>query len=340
MKRILSLACAIVLLAGCSDNNSPIDNEELAELKVYSPLVQTRGPLSSNYGELPAQIFIKKGADADFKAATSSEITFNRESTDAVGFDTPIYWPTNQSALTLAGFSPQGWTKESDGTISSPVFDGKTDLVYTAQTTAVYKDYPTLAFHHLLTLLRFSIVTDDINYWKSVTGIYIVGGYNQGAVNPDGLTNKLIVNPMVIKAPINELSEGRSFGTSSLNAGAGFPVYKLDAEGGFTDELLSTTNSYTPTKVATAVAYSIVSPLKRNWTKDLNYSILLEIDGTIINPSGTNIKLGDLPEGLEKNSTAGRIFDITLNLSTISVKAEATVSDWDTGVTGGADFSN
>lgn len=120
MKKSMFSLLAVIVMAGCtqSDVIELVSNENV-EIKLSSSAIaaetMTRAPYEGTIGtngSLPARVLVST-ASADYTANglyANDRMDFTDNGITAVGFDTPKYYPVNNTALYICGLYPfAGW---------------------------------------------------------------------------------------------------------------------------------------------------------------------------------------------------------------------------------------
>lgn len=181
MKKLMTLALAVVALASCSKENEGIDQNGQAQIRFNSTIEATSRAAISTGTAFNAHVIRHDLAEAgtpDFKnlAPISANVAGDGKVTI-----TPQYYDVEGATSYFLGFTSEKATIASTGEASTVAYtelDGQTDIMATSATSAGTKSVPVtvaLAYEHKLSQLQFKFVAGDgfPTTGKTVTGISI-----------------------------------------------------------------------------------------------------------------------------------------------------------------------
>lgn len=292
MKRLLLFIIAFAILTGCSKNayHETLDGNDPVEIRLASPALEisTRKPFE---GEISidnklASLVLTSSTESDYTTTLANGVmTFT--GSDVVGYDTPAYYPADNSTVYLCGLYPAtGWG--SFGTTAQYTIDGKSDVmsapqVSTIKSSAQTGSYPALAFSHLLTKLDIKVIAESetaASAWGNVTEIT--------------LTKALSESPATVVTVTLGSGTVQFSGSGSLNCW---------------DDSDNAVLNHSLTTDVRNLCYVLCAPVIATGAKDYTLTIKTENRS-----AGTDVDL-DLKtmEGVPfSGSTQGKAFEITL----------------------------
>lgn len=352
MKKLIFSVLAVAAMASCSKSElteRPVVGEaEIMANSYVLKLEQSKAPVEGITSTTPLTArVLASTVEHEFEPLATSPatntaaywaddtMTFTDDNTTAVGFATPVYYPTDGKAIYLCGLYPTtGWTDFSTNntgglysTSAKITFDGKTDVMVaseqkTLKSEALQNQFKTLTFNHLLTKLVVSVVADDqaaIDAWGKVTEISLI------KVGGADVTN--LVKPTINTATA---TAGDTDFFPSANKVDSLPFYVMTnaTPAVATDDAFVTTDAtkaVTLTTTAAPAAYSIVTPLVATGTADYQLRVKTEQ-----NKAGydVNVDLKTMLNAAFTGSTQGKAFAITLRFQAQEIKGLGTVTAW------------
>lgn len=344
MKKIYLPLLATLVLAGCTQSElseSPVNAG--VELKFKSTALAvdagTRAPFEGTEGTalnpLVTKVLVKTGADyGTLYNAADTKITF--ADVNPTGFAvTKYYYPATGTSVNICGLYPYegvapnaaAWTINGALGEAYFTFNGSHDVMAAPQVTSSKADvqaatptYPTLAFKHLLTLLKVHVVaaTDAaITAWGKITKIELVNA-NSGVSTGVAPLSRATVNLTAGTAATGTFATG-------LNP---FPFYTVSG-GTVYDETAFTGQTLDLTTTSTLAAYSLVAPVTADGTEDF----VLKVYAQNAPAGGVSVPIGLLTTGgaTYSGDTQGKAFTITLTFKATEITPKASVTAWDNG---------
>lgn len=329
MKKSMFSLLAVIVMAGCtqSDVIELVSNENV-EIKLSSSAIaaetMTRAPYEGTIGtngSLPARVLVST-ASADYTANglyANDRMDFTDNGITAVGFDTPKYYPVNNTALYICGLYPfAGWDNPANNECKF-TFNGSQDVMAAAQVSSTKDDskdgdYPQLEFKHLLTQLVIMAVAEDdaaIEKWGQLTDITLT---KVGTSNPS--------SAVTVTLSTGTADESTAFATP-LSNGMSFWVVGANPETAFATQAKDLTTD------GEEVAYSMVAPLE-NATGTADYTLAVKTENSSTTPVRVTVNLKQSANQASYTaSTQGKKFIVTLTFKATEIKATATVEDWE-----------
>lgn len=225
------------------------------------------------------------------------------------------------------------WTTAEGGTQATHLFHGYEDLMYAPQVSGngninpasdSYLPDPTLTFHHLLTYLKFKMVTTEEarNAWGKLTSISLT------------TTNNKVTTALSTATPTFDNGSG----TVTFSAATGGDAITSMPLYGLGNDIQFPLLYYTLPTTATEVAYVLCAPVVASSSSgDYEYTLSISTE----NRAGLDVPINLMykadPEGDATSfagSTMGKEFTVTLTFTQNTISVAAEVSSWDLGGSG------
>lgn len=335
MKQIYLPLLAVLALASCSKSELAMrPNDGQVEIMATSQAlsIDTRAPFEGDISDmtpLKAYVMMSK-VTGDYSSinlyGTAGTMTFTDDNTTPVGFDTPQYYPTDDSQIFLCALYPStGWAA-SPTTVAKFTFNGSQDVMAAAEKSSKKSDavggtVPTFEFNHLLTKLTVKVKAENeaaVAAWGDIVGLSVLQG-NGSNVNSS------------VEVTLADGTAATSAFATPISDGTGMKFYTITDGTNYTENAVDgTDNKITPTTTATLVAYSLVAPITATGTNDFQIKVQTKtatqekaVEST---PYVHLKKTGD--SGAFTGNTQGQAFEITITLKATEIVAKATVTDW------------
>ena len=347
MKKVI-LMLAVAAMASCA--KSELTERPAAagdvELKFGTTVlgIDTRTPfegseIDASDHKLDAQVLASTESHKYYNATDSQPafvangtVHFTNKET-ATGFDPAVYYPTDATkTVYVYGLYPLTWTVDTSGDFATHAINGWEDLMVAPEKTGTKQQaqndtHPQLAFQHVLAKYIVEVkakTADAITAWGTISGIELTKELNEDkpkhtckveyakgiSFDPDNNPN-----PTFEEGDGSAIKFNKATGTGTIT---------------YTDTPISDSETITLETDAKTVAYALVAPIypKQGDADKVTLSVTTEKGGVVEVP----VTLNDTSSTAVKNqSTAGKVYTITLSFVATELQVEATVTEWAEG---------
>lgn len=166
MKKLIVSVFAIAAMVSCTKITDEMDGDDLVEIKMKAgvDVIVSRAAVDGLKADITDVAFartdVSVSGSADWTSPSQVGVTKIAASTGEISFASSQYYPTDGSAVYLAGFMPATGATLGNDQVSWTGMDGTQDVMYAAAVSGTKATTTPLApeFKHKLTQVKFKIV--------------------------------------------------------------------------------------------------------------------------------------------------------------------------------------